>query len=177
VRTRALLVAAALALAGGCVGRPHFLQPAAQRSWPATYAAAQLSADRGDWNEADRLLSEFARAHPNTSQATEAGYWRAVYKLDPANKGANTRDALAALDAYLASPDAVHHGEAMTFRHLAVQLQSLDRALAQQPDAPASSTAASKSRDEEVQKLRDELQATKDELDRIKRRLAAPTKP
>ena len=176
MRTRPLVVAVALAL-GACVGRPRFLQPAAQRGWPATAAAAQLAADRGDWNEADRLLGEFARAHPNTSQATEAGYWRAVYKLDPANKGASTRDAITALDAYLAAPDAPHHGEALTFRHLAAQLQSLDRALAQKPEDPAPGPAASKSRDEEVQKLRDELQATKDELDRIKRRLATPTKP
>lgn len=174
MRPRALRAALLLvAVAGsGCVHKPRFMQPAAERTWPATYLAAEGAAERGAWDDADRLLAEFARAHLNTPQAAEAGYWRAVYKLDPANRGASTRDAIAGLDAYLNAPRVDHRGEAATLRRLAAQLLSLDRALAQKPEEP--SPAAAKSRDEEVQKLRDELQATKDELDRIKRRLAAP---
>ena len=165
------MIALALLLASGCIHRPRFLQPEAQRAWPATYLSAQNAADRGAYDDADKLLADFARGHPNTAQAAEANYWRAVYKLDPANKGASTRDAIAGLDAYIASTNVDHRGEATTLRRLATQLLSLDKALAQKPDeAPV----AAKSRDEEVQKLRDELQATKDELERIKRRLAAP---
>jgi len=170
--SRIAVLALSLA-AGGCLPRPRFLQPEAQRSWPATYLSAQGAADRGAYDDADRVLADFAKSHPNTTQAAEAGYWRAVYKLDPANKGASTRDAITGLDAYLASTNVDHRGEATTLRRLAAQLLSLDRALAQKPDE-SSSAATVKSRDEEVQKLRDELQATKDELDRIKRRLAAP---
>ncbi|NUQ19339.1 MAG: hypothetical protein HOQ09_00075 [Gemmatimonadaceae bacterium] len=165
------LAAVLLLLASGCIHRPRFLQPEAERTWPATYLSAQGAADRGAYDDADRTLAEFARSHPNTAQAAEAGYWRAVYKLDPANKNASTRDAIAGLDGYLASTNVDHRGEASTLRRLATQLVSLDRALAQKPDEPP---VAAKSRDEEVQKLRDELQATKDELERIKRRLAAP---
>ena len=101
--------------------------------------------------------------------ALESGYWRAVYKLDPGNKDANTREAITGLDRYLAAPDGNHRGEATTLRRLAGQLLSLDRALNQKADEPA--------RDEELKKLRDELQATKEELERIKRRLAAPKTP
>ena len=172
-RARAAVLVLSLA-SGGCLSRPRFLQPEAQRSWPATYLSAQGAADRGAYDDADKVLADFAKSHPSTAQAAEAGYWRAVYKLDPANKGASTRDAIAGLDAYLASANIDHRGEATTLRHLATQLLSLDRALAQKPDEASSAAATVKSRDEEVQKLRDELQATKDELERIKRRLAAP---
>ena len=171
--SRTAILALSLASAG-CLSRPRFLQPEAQRSWPATYLSAQGAADRGAYDDADKVLADFAKSHPNTAQAAEAGYWRAVYKLDPANKGASTRDAISALDAYLASPSIDHRGEATTLRRIAAQLLSLDRALAQKPDESSAAAATAKSRDEEVQKLRDELQATKDELDRIKRRLAAP---
>lgn len=166
----ARLAVALLMLTAGCIHRPRFLQPEAERNWPATYLSAQGAADRGAYDDADRLLADFAKSHPNTAQAVEAGYWRAVYKLDPANRNANTRDAIAGLDGYLASTNVDHRGEAATLRHLATQLVSLDRALAQKPDE----VVVAKPRDEEVQKLRDELQATKDELERIKRRLAAP---
>jgi outer membrane protein assembly factor BamD (BamD/ComL family) len=162
--------AALLSLAAtGCVHRPGFLQPAAQRDWPAAYLAAQTAADHGAYADADKTLADFAASHPGSPEAAESGYWRAVYKLDPANKDASTRDAIAALDKYLASsPDGTHRGEATTLRRIATQLLSLDRALTQKPDETAAS------RDEEVKKLKDELQATKDELERIKRRLAAP---
>ena len=166
--TLAAVLACSVA-AGGCVRRPAFLRPAAEREWPAAYLSAQAAADRGAFGDADRALSEFASAYPNTAAALESGYWRAVYKLDPGNKDANTREAITGLDRYLAAPDGNHRGEATTLRRLAGQLLSLDRALNQKADEPA--------RDEELKKLRDELQATKEELERIKRRLAAPKTP
>ncbi len=170
MRRLTLLVAALSLAVGGCIHKPSFMQPAAERDWPATYLAAQSAADRGAYGDADKTLADFAAAHVNSPQALESGYWRAVYKLDPANKDASTKDAIAGLDKYLAaSPDGAHRGEATTLRRIAVQLQSLDRALsAQKPDETAAT------RDEDVKKLRDELQATKDELERIKRRLTAP---
>ena len=155
--------------AGGCVHKPPFMRPAAERDWPGAYLAAQAAADRGAYAEADKALADFAASHANSTQALESGYWRAVYKLDPANKDASTKDAIAGLDRYLANPGGTHRGEATTLRRIATQLQSLDRAL----NAPKADEAAA-TRDEEVKKLRDELQATKDELERIKRRLAAP---
>lgn len=152
----------------GCIRRPSFLRPSAEREWPAAYLTAQHAADRAAYADADKTLSEFALAHPNTAEAAETGYWRAVYRLDPANKEGNTRDAIVGLDKYLAAPNGPHRGEAATLRRLAGQLLSLDRALSQKPDEAAAT------REEDVKKLRDELQATKDELERIKRRLTAP---
>ena len=166
--TLALIVLALSVAGSGCVRSPAFLRPAAEREWPAAYLAAQTAADRGAYTNADKTLADFATAHPNSAQAAESGYWRAVYKLDPANKEANTREAMAGLEKYLSLPNVTHRGEATTLRRIATQLLSLDRALNQKPDE---ATAA---RDEEVKKLRDELQSTKEELERIKRRLAAP---
>ena len=169
-RLTVLTLGMALSLgAAGCVHKPAFMRPAAERDWPAAYLAAQGAADHGAYGDADKTLADFASSHPGSAQALESGYWRAVYKLDPANKDASTKDAIAGLDKYLAIPDGTHRGEATTLRRIAVQLQSLDRAL----NAPKVDEAAA-TRDEEVKKLRDELQATKDELERIKRRLAAP---
>jgi hypothetical protein len=157
-------------VAQGCMQRPRFLQPAPKRHWPAAFLSAQSAAAGGRYADADRMLADFARAYPDTPEADESLYWRAVFKLDPANEEANTRDAIAGLDAYLDSQrGSVHRGEALTMRRLAQQMLALDRALNVKPGAPTDRT-----RDEEVQKLRDELQATKDELERIKRRLAAP---
>ena len=156
--------------ASGCIHRPVFMQPEPARRWPGVYLAAQSAADQGRYDDADRLLADFARSYPGTAEAQESGYWRAIYKLDPANKSANTRDALAGIDAYLAAARAgTHRGEATTIRRLAQQLVSLDRALSSKP-----TETHDKARDEEVQKLKDELQATKDELELIKRRLATP---
>jgi hypothetical protein len=153
--------------ASGCIHRPQFMQSAPTRRWPTVYVAAQLAADDGRYDDADRLLADFARSYPGSVEAQECTYWRAVYKLDPSNKGANTREALAGFDAYLTgSRTGTHRGEATTMKRLAQQLLSLDRALSSKP--------TDKPRDEEVQKLRDELQATKDELELIKRRLSAP---
>ena len=170
MRRLTLLLAATFLLGtSACIHKPSFMRPAAERDWPATYLAAQGAADRGSYADADKTLADFAAAHPGSPQALETTYWRAVYKLDPANKDASTKDAIAGLDRYLATPDGTHRGEATTLRRIAVQLSSLDRALS----APTGDDTAA-SRDEEVKKLKDELQATKDELERIKRRLAAP---
>ena len=168
---RALMLLAAVAsLANGCISRPRFLRSGSERAWAGAYESARGAAERGEYARADQILADFGRAYPDAAEGIESVYWRAVYKLDPANPAANTRDALAGLDAYLArSRNALHRGEATTLRRLAQQLLALDRALVAK-DAPASDAP----RDEEVRKLREELQATKDELERIKRRLAAP---
>ena len=167
-------VALALLLVVACTpthsAAPPTPLPTAASEWPSAYARALTEARETRLASADRVLTDFAQRFPESPEAAEVPYWRAVYKLDPANKDASTKDAIAGLDRYLAaSPAGTHRGEATTLRRIAVQLQSLDRALsAQKPDETAAT------RDEDVKKLRDELQATKDELERIKRRLAAP---
>ena len=124
-------------------------------------------------------------------QDVEALYWSAVANLDPSNKSGTLDGALANLDAYLASPRAVKHtSEASALRTLARSAQQLSRmeAALQQARAAAASPATSttetrrdpdsKARDDdmvkEIQRLKDELAKANEELERIKKRLAAP---
>jgi hypothetical protein len=119
--------------------------------------------------------------------APDSLYWRAVSHLDPSNKKGTLDSAIVYLDAYLAKPDRPHATEAAVLRSLArnsQQLARLDAAL-QQARANADNRpreSDSKARDEEsikeIQRLKDELAKANEELERIKKRLAAPpTKP
>jgi hypothetical protein len=124
------------------------------------------------------VLSAFAGSYPGTLEAAEVSYWRAVLLLDPANPSVSTPGALASLETYLASPLPIHHRtEATTLRRLLTHRQSLERSIEAARAAAAAATAATAERDkshaEEVQHLRDSLQQTSEELDRIKRRLTA----
>jgi len=125
-------------------------------------------------------------------------YWSAVANLDPVNKSGTLDAAIANLDAYLASPVKLKHAnEAAVMRTLArnsQQLARLEAALQQTRASAATDTMRTKAenkpraepdsnrRDEEmvkeIQRLKDELAKANEELERIKKRLAAPpTKP
>jgi vacuolar-type H+-ATPase subunit I/STV1 len=123
-------------------------------------------------------------------------YWAAVRQLDAANTRAALDSAIASLDAYLAYQVRLEHREeAQVLRRLthdAQQLARVEGALQEARASAADSTARrtergesqsrSRDRDEEmvkeIQRLKDELAKANAELDRIKKRLAAPpTKP
>jgi hypothetical protein len=113
-------------------------------------------------------------------------YWIAVRNLDPTNKNGTLDSAIVKLDAYLATPGKIKHAtEAMVLRRLARNAQQLARVEATlQARAAADGKQKSepdKSRDEdmvkEIQRLKDELAKANDELERIKKRLAAPKPP
>jgi hypothetical protein len=154
-----------------------------------TRASQEVLASR--YGIADKMLADFAAQHPATAEGAEAGYWRALYKLDPANQTATPRDAAALLDSYLAAPSNVEHrAEATTLRRIAASLDRGAAASAATAGSPSGtpattspgSTAAGAglpqtkpdARDEELQRLRDELAKANAELERIRRRLAQP---
>lgn len=184
VLTRAAL--AALLFAGGCAQlRAASASPPApmEGQLTATLQEAEQAAQQGKFGVADRLLVDFAERFPNTPEALETGYWRAVFVLDPANATAGPRDAIALLDGYLAAPVIVaHRGAATALRRIAGALDR-PRAAASAPapsagcacaDAKSDTKAGDASRDEEVQRLKSELAKANAELERIKRRLAQP---
>jgi hypothetical protein len=122
---------------------------------------------------AEKALADFAERYPGSPEAAEVTYWRAVLKLDPAN-AASIRESMAMLEAYLANaPAGTHRVEAETLRRLGLALEQRNTALAAIPPAVAP-RPDDKARDEEVQKLRDELAAANAELDRIRRRVSRP---
>jgi cob(I)alamin adenosyltransferase len=122
---------------------------------------------------ADKVLTDFATRFPNSPEAAEVPYWRAVYKLDPTN-AATTREALALLDGYLANtPNGLHRMEATTLRRIAGALDTRTAALSAQMATPLPKTDE-RVHEEELARLRDELAKANAELTRIKSRLARP---
>jgi chaperonin cofactor prefoldin len=183
---RRTLAGIALLLSIGCVRAIHHSLPASARDWVTTLTIAKTAAAEGRFNDADRTLYDFARQYGSAPEAHEVTYWRAVFKLDPANRGGSTRTAIEQLDAYLAdSTNATHRTEAALLRRVALELDSL-----QQPRPVATTTelvepdhtddsARAAQREQalqtEIQRLKDQLDKATAELDRIKRRLT--TKP
>ena len=130
-------------------------------SWATTLLAAQRDVERGRHAEADRALREFAERAPGSPEAADAMYWRALVMLDPASRAGSTREAGALLEKYLASEVPLTH------RIEATVLQRMASALASAGNRPATS-------DTEVKALKEELEQTRAELERIRKRLASP---
>jgi len=170
----ALLAAVGIA---GCSAYHHAPPPAplptAASEWPAAYAVALAEARESRLGLADRALTDFAQRFPDSPEAAEVAYWRAVYKLDPSN-AASTKEAAALIDAYLANaPSGLHRFEAMAFRKLITTIDARNAALAVQTAVPVP-RADDKSQQEEIARLRDDLAKANAELSRIRRRLAQP---
>lgn len=184
---RVVLLAAALLLAVGCttVSSRHSMPPAA-RDWIGTLSTAKEAASDGRYADADKLLYDFAQRFPRSPESREATYWRAVFKLDPQNPSATPRGAIEDLDDYLADSSlALHRTEAEALRRLAVAVDSMSHTsllatttLVVPPDTSATAQAHQHAQEleKEVARLRDSLDKTSAELERIKKRLA-PAKP
>lgn len=159
--------------------------PEPDRDWGATLARAEVAAADHRYADADRMLADFASRYPNTPGAVESAYWRGVIALAPTNHDATPQMAAALFDTYAKANGALpHRVEAVILRDLALRLpMPAPAALAvATPNAasqgtPTANSADLKAKDTEIQRLKDELAKANDELERIKRRLTAPTKP
>jgi hypothetical protein len=188
-RARALVAACVAVAACGAPGaapppRPLTVAEVAENDWPREIALAQAAAARLEFAMADSVLRAFGARFPGTPQAAEATFWRALFRVDAAAAGRDPardalRDATAVLDAYLAG-GAVQprYTEASVLRRVATQLDSL-RVLAEStrvvPPAPVLRDSL-KVRDDELARLRQQLQEVTAELERMRRRLA-PRRP
>lgn len=127
----------------------------------------------------------FMRAAPEQPAPSDSLYWKAVTHLDAANQRASSDSALRFLDLYLANgTQQAHRLEALTLRRLArdaMQLARVEAALQARSAEPPRSNGEPSRRDEEalkeVQRLKDELAKANEELERIRKRLAAPKPP
>jgi hypothetical protein len=141
--------------------------------WSSTLTQARQEVLAMRFGVADHLLSDFADRHAGTMEALDASYYRALFKLDPANATGTVRDAEALLDTYLAvSGPLPMRADATTLRRIATTLEHGNAIATSSPGGTASPSAPA--RDEETQRLRDELAKANAELERIKRRLAQP---
>lgn len=196
--SRARAVALVTLAAAGCASPPPIVSlpprpapttDAAHAEWPREFAIAQAAALRLEFVAADSVLRAFSTRFPGTPQSSDAVFWRAVFRLDPAAAAGDStrdgiRDAVAAFDAYLAGgPAQPRFAEAASLRRIAGQVDSLRAQPSPRapvpavPPTPASADRDSlRVRDEEITRLRQELQETRAELERIRRRLA-PRRP
>jgi hypothetical protein len=169
-----------LAMASGCGGRPTpparvvempvpSLPP--ESPWIATFAALQVAVDSGRFSAADSILAEFDRTEASARDSSESAFWRTLLKSDPRNPAFTPAGARAALEAYAAADHSQHQTEVAVMLRLLTVADSLRAVQATQKTA---TDARDKARDEELQRLRDELARTQAELDRIKRRLGPP---
>jgi hypothetical protein len=131
----------------------------------------QAAVDSGRFSTAESILVNFERVERDSPDVAESAFWRAMLRADPRNPAFSPTDARAALEAYLTTPDAQRRTEANVMLRLLALSDSLRSAQAAQKSA---TDARDRAREEELQKLRDDLQRTQAELDRIKRRLGPP---
>ena len=175
---------AALLVAAGCMTGRAF-GGATRRDWGDTLAKAQAAANDHRYADADRLLADFAARYPGSEGALESAYWRGVISLEPSNHDASPQIATAFFETYARGGGQLPHlTEATVLRDIAVRLQAGGSpsvaAASPAPGASAANTAGAadlKAKDTEIQRLKDELAKANDELERIKKRLTAPTKP
>lgn len=139
--------------------------------WVGTLAAAQAAADVGQFATADSILAAFERSEPDSPDANESSFWRAMLRADPRNPAFAPAEARAALDSYLATPTPRRRTEAAVMLRMLALSDSIRTLHTAQRSA---AEARDRAHDEEIQKLRDDLQKTQAELDRIKRRLGSP---
>ena len=143
----------------------------AESPWVGTLATAQAAVDSGRFATADTILAAFERSEPDSPDASESAFWRAMLRADPRNPAFAPADARAALDAYLVTPNPRRRTEATVMLRMLALADSIRALHTAQRSAAETRDRA---REEEMQKLRDDLQRTQAELDRIKRRLGSP---
>ena len=181
---------AMISLALGACAQLPVVTPPGQSDFGGTLYYARRSVDAGNYWAADKLLDEYVRTHPDTREAREIAFWKAAYLVDPANNFGSLSSGIAALDGYLAADAAGwYRNEATVLRRTAAVAQGVSRATVPTVTAASSPTnvtdtvvLVSRTRDEEIAALkdqlaksRDELAKVKEELERIKKRLANPS--
>ena len=176
-------MALALCVVAGCVTGRAF-GGAAREDWGDALSNAQVAANDHRYADADRLLADFAAKYPGSEGAIESAYWRGVLALEPSNRDGSPQIAAAFFETYSrAGGKLSHRVEADILHDIAIRLQAGQPTVAIASPAPSTATGAVtgaadlKAKDSEIQRLKDELAKANDELERIKRRLTAPTKP
>jgi hypothetical protein len=186
---RSLCIAITSLALGACTQLP-VVTPPPQSDFGRTLFYARQNVDAGNYWAADKLLDEYVRTHPGTREAKEIAFWKAAYLVDPANNRGSLSGGIAALDGYLAADSTGwYRHEATVLRRTAAVAQGVSRVTVQTDTAAASPTTVtdtvvvvSRTRDEEIAALKDQLAKSKDELakvkeelERIKKRLANPS--
>ena len=183
---KAIALTALLALTSGCAGRtasvrtpPEQLehgivasaprvetpQPTVRDLWQITLLSIGPLVSHGEFKTADSALALFAASYDGSCQAAEANFTRALLRLTPSNPAASPASALAMLNVYANStclPQS-RSAEIAVMRKLAADME----ALSQTKDSSAAA---------EIKKLKEQLELTRKELDRLRLRVIPPNR-
>lgn len=137
--------------------------------------AAEKRVDGGDYAGADRILSDFALKARGTPEGTEVAFWRALYMVDPKNGNASMAEGVRALDIYLNTEGArEYRSQALVLKRTAQTVLALRTAQANARVTGRDTVYVT--REDEIIALKDQLAKANAELDRIKKRLANPSR-
>ncbi|HUQ47419.1 MAG TPA: hypothetical protein VM053_04135 [Gemmatimonadaceae bacterium] len=165
-----------LAFTAGCTHKqPAARPPAPDIAFDAAIADASKRVEKGDYTGADRVLSDFAVAHKGTPEASEIAFWRALYMVDPSNKNASVAEGLRAMNIYLANPASKkYRAQGEVIRRVGLLTQSLR--VQQAATKVVGRDTVYVTREDEITALKDQLAKANAELERIKKRLANPSR-
>ena len=183
--SRCVRAAAAVGLlllgVAGCATTVHRSMPPAAGEWIDVLGSAKEAAAEGRYSDADRALQDFMLANIGAPAAREAAFWRALLTLDPANRVGDTRSAEKQLAEYLSdTASTLHRTEAVALQRLASTIDSLVRkhriSISSSDAARAEQAERADQREaelqKEIQRLKEQLDKTTAELDRVKKRLS-----
>ena len=172
--SRTILLAASVMVAG-CSRGPAAPGPVPVKAYEEVLDSAHDRAKGGDYSGADRILSDFAIKARGTDEAREIAFWRALYMVDPSNRRSSIAEGIRALDIYLSTPDTRwYRSQAEVLKRTAQAVQAL-RTTAETA-RPVGRDTVYVNREDEIAALKDQLAKANAELERIKKRLANPSR-
>jgi hypothetical protein len=173
-RSPLYLLAIATVIAG-CSSKTPPQAPMPADAFASALAAAEQRVEAGDYSGADRILADFSLKAKGTEGAGEVAFFRALYMVDPNNRTASMAEGVRALDIYLKTSEAKRYrAEAIVLRRTAQTVLAL-RTSQQAPRVVGRDTVFV-NREDEIAALKDQLAKANAELDRIKKRLAQPSR-
>jgi len=155
----------------------HAGKPPAPKSdaYDATLVAADKRVESGDYEGADRILADYALKAKGTPLGSEIGFWRALYMVDPKNPTSSMAEGVRALDIYLnTNPGGQYRNQALVLKRTAQTVLALRTAQATARVTGRDTVYVT--REDEILALKDQLAKANAELDRIKKRLANPSR-
>ena len=163
-------------LVAGCGGTPApQTAPTQNDAFETALLAAERRVEAGDYSGADRILSDFGLKAQGTQESVEVAFFRALYMVDPNNRTASMAEGVRALDIYLNTAAARRYrSEALVLKRTAQTVLALRANQAATKVVGRDTVFVT--RVDEIAALKDQLAKANAELERIKRRLANPSR-
>ena len=175
IQRSSLYLLATAVIVAACTGKKPQTAPAPVDGFATVLAAAEKRVEAGDYSGADRILSDYSLKAKGHEDASEVAFFRALYMVDPNNRNASMAEGVRAIDIYLSTSTIKRYRiEALVLKRTAQAVLAL-RAAQQTPRLAGRDTVFV-NREDEIAALKDQLAKANAELERIKKRLANPSR-